>query len=134
MIDVGSVIKLDKDKAVVRIRRKTLCDSCEHKCGMAGDAKFNDVILKNTIGANVGDNVEIKFDDYVATKFASAVYLIPLVLATIGLIIALKFNLSELLQFGIAVLALIVSGVITFFIDKRYKKSAHAPELVKIVE
>ncbi|MCL1900919.1 MAG: SoxR reducing system RseC family protein [Firmicutes bacterium] len=132
MTEIGTVIKLNKNSAVVRIERKSMCNSCK-MCGIASDAPHIDIRLKNDVSAKANDKVEISIADGIVIKSSLIVYLIPLFFAFIGLLIGLFFA-DEIIQlilfFGFLVLGFCCVILLNFFIKKNPK---YQQKIVKVL-
>ena len=90
----GTVKMCDGGFAVVEVRRRVMCDgcpkdssadpSCGHSCAVGvllGDRKNMAVRVKNTLGANPGDTVELETKDKTVLMSAFTVFILPLALA-----------------------------------------------------
>ena len=80
MTERGVVVKLKGKRATVRFDRRSACDSC-HMCAVTRDGMKVEVVIENTLGANVGDFVEVEMAQRFVLTAAAIVYVIPLVLA-----------------------------------------------------
>ncbi len=88
-IEEGEVIKiLPKHRAKVKIKRHSQCVGCQHRgfCDPFGK-EFMVVDVLNTIGAKIGQKVEVEFPNYPKTKAMFVLYIIPLFALIIGALI-----------------------------------------------
>ena len=115
MTERGVVVKVKGKRATVRFDRRSACDSC-HMCAVTRDGMKVEVVIENTLGANVGDFVEVEMAQRFVLTAAVIVYLIPLVLVALGVGVGVVF--SELVQVILAVAGLVVGFVIAFLLDK----------------
>ena len=131
MTERGVVVKLKGKRATVRFDRRSACDSC-HMCAVTRDGMKVEVVIENTLGANVGDFVEVEMAQRFVLTAAAIVYVIPLVLVALGVGIGVLF--SELVQVILAVVGLVVGFVIAFLLDKFVirKKKGFSPRMTKI--
>jgi len=132
MTETGTVIKLKKDLAVVRIERKSACDSCK-MCAIRPNSPHIDVNVKNEVSAKVNDIVEIYLTDGAVIKSSLIVYVIPLVFALIGLIIGLMFK-NQVAQLLMFVGFLVLGFVCVYLIDRAIRrKEKYKQKILKIL-
>ena len=105
MTERGVVAKIKGNKATVRFDRRSACDKC-HMCATTKDGMKVEVVVENTLGANVGDFVEVEMGEKYVLTAAAIVYVIPLVLIGAGIGIGTLIN--ELAQALLHVLAQLV--------------------------
>lgn len=131
MIERGVVVKVKGKRATVRFDRRSACDSC-HMCAVTRDGMKVEVVIENTLGANVGDFVEVEMAQRFVLTAAVIVYLIPLVLVALGVGIGVLFN--ELTQILLAVGGLVIGFVIAFLLDRFVikKKKGFSPQMKSI--
>ena len=131
MTERGVVVKVKGKRATVRFDRRSACDSC-HMCAVTRDGMKVEVVIENTLGANVGDFVEVEMAQRFVLTAAVIVYLIPLALVALGVGIGVLFN--ELTQILLAVGGLVVGFVIAFLLDRFVikKKKGFSPQMKSI--
>lgn len=131
MTERGVVAKIKGKKATVRFDRRSACDSC-HMCAVTRDGMKVEVIIDNTLNANVGDFVEVEMGEKFVLTAAAIVYIIPLILVGAG--IGLGTLVSELAQILMAVSGLIIGFVIAFLLDRFVirKKKGFSPVMKAI--
>ena len=128
MEQVGFVRNINKDKAVLEVRRASGCGSC-NGCAGGCEVKTHIITLKNTIDAKVGDYVELKGEPKSIIKYMFIIYMIPFAFLISGIVLGDNYfkgmgNANyELLSFGTGVLFLIVSFFLVRLVDKRIAKS-----------
>ena len=83
MTERGVVTKVKGKKATVQFDRKSACDSC-HMCAVTRDGMKVQIVIENTLDANVGDFVSVQMGERFVLTAALIVYIIPLVLVGIG--------------------------------------------------
>ena len=91
MTERGVVVKVKGKRATVRFDRRSACDSC-HMCAVTRDGMKVEVVIENTLGANVGDFVEVEMAQKFVLTAAVIVYLIPLVLVAFGVGVGVIFS------------------------------------------
>ncbi len=131
MTERGVVTKVKGNKATVSFDRKSACDNC-HMCAVTKDGMKVEIVVENTLGANVGDFVSIEMGDKFVLTAATIVYIIPLVLVFAGLMIGRI--LSDLAEILFAVGGLVVGFVIAFLLDRLVirKKKGFSPRMKEI--
>lgn len=134
MIEIGQVIKAQKKKALVRLKRTSRCGECQacKTSENSGKEMFAEAV--NTMGAKVGDWVKISVEPKYLLQVGLAVYLLPLggfLLGILGgflLATALGFRfLAEGVSFFSGLFFMVLSG---FFLRSYSKKVASKCEPV----
>lgn len=125
------VAKIKGNKATVRFDRRSACDKC-HMCATTKDGMKVEVVVENTLGANVGDYVEVEMGEKYVLTAAAIVYVIPLVLIGAGIGIGTLIN--EFAQALFALGGLIIGFVIAILLDKLVirKKKGFVPTMKAI--
>lgn len=131
MTERGVVSKIKGNKATVQFERHSACDKC-HMCAVTKDTMKVEVTLDNTLGANVGDFVEVEMGERYVLTAAAIVYVIPLVLIGVGIGVGTLIN--ELAQVLMALGGLVIGFVIAILLDKLVirKKKGFAPRMKSI--
>ncbi len=131
MTERGIVSKIKGNKATVRFDRRSACDKC-HMCATTKDGMKVEVVVENTLGANVGDFVEVEMGERYVLTAAAIVYVIPLVLVGVGIGIGTLIN--ELAQALLALAGLVLGFVIAILLDKLVirKKKEFCPAMKAI--
>lgn len=91
----GSVKRIEKEFAIVEIKKKSACEGC-HKtaeggcslCRLVGEDRPMEVRAKNPLGAEVGDRVAVESGTGRMLFYALLVFVLPLLLAGIGFAVA----------------------------------------------
>lgn len=134
MTDTGHVIELKGKDAVIRIFRSSACGNCS-MCGLTSDKKYVDIEVENTLDANVGDQVEIAFNDTSAFKVSAIVYLIPLFAALLLMLIGYLMRVADWILCIVFVVGLGFGFLIVRHIDLKYAKNMKlVPKMVKIIK
>lgn len=131
MTERGVVSKIKGNKATVQFDRHSACDKC-HMCAVSKDTMKVEVVVENTLGANVGDFVEVEMGERYVLTAAAVVYVIPLVLIGVG--IGLGTLLNELAQVLLGLAGLIVGFVVAILLDRLVirKKKGFCPTMKSI--
>ena len=134
MTDTGHVIELKGKDAVIRIYRSSACGNCS-MCGLTSDKKYVDIEVENTLDANVGDQVEIAFNDTSASKVSAIVYLIPLFAALLLMLLGYLAKVADWILCIVFVVGLGLGFLIVRHIDLNYAKNMKlVPKMVKIIK
>lgn len=86
----GRIVKLEGKYAVVALERTEMCDRCR-ACRVSKDSKHVETKVKNALGANVGDIVDVNMHR-IPLLWSSLIYLVPLALVAAG--VAIGYPLS----------------------------------------
>ncbi len=137
----GYVIEIvDSITAKIKMQKHSACASCG-KCASSTDKKDIIVEVDNTLGAKVGDYVEVNMDSVNVIKAASIIYIIPLVALLGGTILSYKmlsyfdilFNI-EIISGGIGVLLTILSYLAIKSRDFKFRESRnYIPIITKVI-
>jgi len=128
--EIGIVMGLQGDKAVVAVRRHSACEGCAAggscKAGEAGSAEL---IAINKVDARPGDQVKVSFTAYTYLKGSLIFYGIPALALVLGAVVgkdmlsAYVAGIDQDTVSGIAGLSFcVVSFVIVRLIMKRFEK------------
>lgn len=129
MLEIGQVVKIKKGRATVSFKRQSACDSC-HMCAVTKDGMKVETLIPNSLDANVGDFVEVEMGGRFVLTAAVVAYIIPLLLVGAGIAIGTLF--SEMIQFVLALVGLVIGIGIAIVIDKAVKKKkGFTPQMVR---
>ena len=128
MVERGVVTKVKGKRATVSFDRRSACDSC-HMCAVTKDGMKVEIVVENTLGANVGDFVTVEMGEKFVLTAATIVYVLPLVLVGAG--IGIGTLISELAQIIMAVGGLVVGFAIAFLLDRFVirKRKGFSPQM-----
>lgn len=97
MESIGQITEINGDRATVEVRRTSACEGC-HKnaeggcsvCTLLGGEKSRTMraVVRNPLGAGVGDTVRIESPTERTLLWAALVFLLPLALTAAGFAIA----------------------------------------------
>ncbi len=121
MDELGLVVDLKDEIAIVNIKRKSACGSCKAcEMGRSNMSELN-VEVKNLLGAQRGDHVRIQMQTPDILKAAFLVYMIPL-LALLGVVTITYFiqqsqgALNEPMMIAVGLVLMVLSF---FFVRKK---------------
>ncbi|ESP93874.1 MULTISPECIES: SoxR reducing system RseC family protein [Pseudoalteromonas] len=130
-----TVSELKGNTAWLISEQKPACEGCNGKCGSQVFSKLfgthkKAFPLPNSYKLNVGQKVKLALDDSKVVQHALWVYLLPLLMAFLGMFSALLiFSLPEIGQIGFA----IVFAAVGFVIAKMKGQSLkHEVKVIKI--
>lgn len=123
MQEHGKVIEVEKDTAVVRVKRHSACGHCKAcAIGRSGE-EYIDLRMENTIQCAVGDEVTLELEDPEVLKAAIIVYMIPLSALLAGFIASyLVLNQIGAYAEWKVVLVSLVCLVLSYFIVRKMDK------------
>ena len=84
----GFIMEIVDDRtAKLKMQRHSACAACG-KCATTNSAESKEILVEvdNTIGAKVGDHVEVSMDNMNVLKAAVMAYIIPLIALLVGTI------------------------------------------------
>lgn len=131
MHQIGVVIELNGDKAKLRFKRSKACANC--KVCMSAGAEHAIVEIQNTIGAKVGDSVEIMLHSRNIVKASVIAYGIPLILLLLGVALGSQWGDWYAAGTGI-VFALAGFGVLRLLELKFARMGEFKPRMIRIVD
>ncbi len=140
MIEYGKVIALKEDKVVILIKRHAACGDCG-ACHVSKEQMEMRLLAENTLGASVGDDVELNIETVDFLSAVSIMYLVPLIALVVGVFAgyysSIWSGLTIMLSQGIgAALGIVLMGASFFLIKlnedsiKRMKK--YRPVIISI--
>ena len=137
----GYIVEIvDSVTAKLKLKRHSACTSCG-KCATTSEEKYIIVEADNTIGAKVGDRVEVNMETVNVLKAAFIAYTIPLLallLGTVGTFYGLKAknitNNVEIISGEAGLIFTILSFLILKKNDKKFRESKeYIPIVTKII-
>lgn len=140
MDQIGYVISTNDDYATIDVRRTSACGDKCGSCSGGCSVPATRINIRNTIGAEVGNFVEIEMETKNLLKSAFIAYVIPLLMLIIGIAGGISMFKSiglanyELLGFFTGLFFLGISFLILRVIDNRIKKNkSNELKLVRIL-
>lgn len=129
MTEIGRIIKLEDDKAVVRFFRKGECDRCLI-CSAVKDGMQVELPVKNSLELNVGDFVKVEVYKKSNYRASILIYLLPPVL------VALCAGLGSLAGLGasiiLGIVGLVVGLAFALPIDICILRKNGAPRMIEV--
>jgi len=138
MREVGEVVRIEDDRAVVRIQRSSACRHCG-ACSFGTKQDEMLLTLPNRLGAKPGDMVEVALESVHLLRASAITYLVPLVALILGVIIGYVVGgyLAVDRQLAGAVLGLIFTALAFLLIrslDPVFRKSGNfTPSMVAVL-
>lgn len=129
----GYIIEIvDEKTAKLKMQRHSACASCGKCQTLSSETKDILVEVDNTIGAKIGDHVEVNMDNMNVLKATALAYIVPLVflmLGTIGSYFVLD-KLIEVQGIGVEIISgligiamMLISYVILRINDNKFRES-----------
>lgn len=133
----GYIVEIvDSVTAKLKLKRHSACASCG-KCATTSEEKDIIVEVDNTIGAKVGDRVEVNMETVNVLKAVFIAYTIPLVallLGTVGTFYGLKaINITDNVELISGGVGLIFTFIVFLMLKKNDKKFRDSKEYIPIV-
>lgn len=134
MEQIGEVVELRGKNALVRIKRVSSCgencSSCSGDCAPTASV----VCAVNGLSAKVGDTVKLHMSAPSFLLLAFLGYIFPLIVCVGVYFLAHKITDSVMISDICAVLSLILTLVIFYFVDKIPRKSSRfSSRIIKIL-
>lgn len=140
MQQVGFVKKINGDKMELEVKRVSGCGENCKGCGSSCNIPPHYISLKNNLGAEVGDFVELKGETNKILKYTLIVYMIPFIFFIGGIALGSSifktkgFANHESLGFLIGLIFLIISFFFLKIIDKKVgKKKEETISVIRIL-
>lgn len=134
MLSEGYVLRIEGEFATVGVKRHTACDTCRAQCGGHCDkASTVETVVKNTLGAKVGDRVRLYSGTATVMGFAATVFLLPIVMAGAGFAVPYLLGGSTAVNSVAAVAAFFLS-YLGIWLKYRNKKSWETIKMQEILE
>lgn len=130
IVEECTVTQLDGKYAIVSLLKQEKCEGCK----ICSFGKKNMISLSaiNNIECKVNDNVLVEMPEKSITLSPVILYIIPLVLLTLGIV--LGSFVSEIFAILLGVALVIIGIVIVALIDRLYRKNPiYMPKIIKKV-
>ena len=132
MDDIGTVVSLSGNSAVVKINKSKKCNACKACTFLPGQDAVN-VLAENKKGAAVGDTVRVTAQKPLALKASLLCYLMPLAFALVGMAIGVCFGeLATICAFFGGLF--LGYGVLRLFERAIAKKREYRPAVAEILK
>lgn len=129
----GYVIEIvDKNTAKLRMQKHSACASCGKCRDLSSESKEILVEVDNTIGAKIGDYVEVNMENINVLKATALAYLVPLAFLLIGTatsyfvlysLTGIEEIIIELISGSIGVFLMLVAYILLKKNDKKFHES-----------
>ena len=125
--------------ATVEVARSTMCEGCEKSggcgghcaiSGIVGDSRSMTARALNSVGAVVGDTVEVESSERVVLGSAALVFLVPLAVCALFFFLGTRLFGSEGAGVGAAGAGFVLAFVCIGLIDKRLARRAPSIRIV----
>jgi len=116
MIEIGKVIKTEEEKAIVLLNSSEYCNKC--KVCFFDEKGQRTLKIYNTVGAEVGDEVEVFIPEGMISKLSFSIFVVPIAAFLIGYWIVFIASRKEML----GAIGGIVAFVLTFYALWLYEK------------
>ncbi len=133
MTEIGRVIKIKNNEALVRIDRKSACSGCG-VCAFKPSDLYIDIPLQNTLNAKTGDRVEVDITSGSVAKMSVTAYLLPLIFSVLLLVVGVISTFPEWVSILMFFVGLVIGFFIVATIDKRvYRRKDNMPKMINIL-
>lgn len=135
MEQIGEIVELRGNRAVVRIYRASSCG--ENCASCSGGCKPTTTMIEahNTASANVGDTVKLEMNSASFLLLAFIGYILPILICIATYFVVDKFTGNTLLADLSAIFSLIAVLLIFFLFDKLPRKSTRfSSRIIKILK
>ncbi len=123
MTEVGRVVSVNEDAAVVAMEKSGSCDKCG-LCMASSDGKEVLLLARNEAGAGPGDTVEIEISAGKVLVAAFSLYMLPVLMTILGFVVgsAISDGSEEsVLPIALAVAFLVVSFLAVWLFDLKVR-------------
>ena len=137
--ETGKVVALKGDQVWVQTIRTSACQSCgaRNGCGQkvlaaASGGRANQILVANTVGAAVGDEVTIGIDEQALLGASLLVYAVPLMLMVVASVLGHQLSGG---QDGVAMLGAVAGLTLGFFGAGKLQRGGrrdYEPRLVRV--
>ena len=126
---------LPGEEAQVSIKRETACGHDCTSCGACG-AQARPIIaeVKNPLGAQVGDDVDIETNTSRVLGLACVVYVVPIILLLAFYAIANSIWESEVLSIGGAAFGLLCGVLVSIAVNKAEARKSATSTIVRVID
>lgn len=135
--DVGIVVEIYKDNAIIEFSRSEACNTCKLKafCFQKG-GDLTKLTMKNSLGAQIGDQIQFEISPQMRILSSFLVFILPIIFM-IGSYFIFKsaVGLSENLSILLSLASVVIAFVFVKLIDNQIKKKALIqPKMVSILK
>ncbi len=118
MQEIGTIVSLRGNKALIQVNRGDKCEGC-NVCHAFGENKMQ-LEASNRIDAQVGDVVQVDINPGDVLRGSVLVFLFPLAMMIVGYFVGMRFSVNGTEGAGIlgALVALALSFLVVKFFDR----------------
>lgn len=133
----GIITRTEGDIAWVKVRRSSMCESCNSKniCNTLSDGNTMEAEVYNPVNARVDDRVEFMISTSSLLKITTLLYIVPVIFLLIGAISGYNhFSPPEFYALILGLSGFFLSYFIIRFISQRMvRKRKFTPEIIRIL-
>lgn len=137
----GSITRVEGDKAWVRVRRSSMCETCSSQgvCSNLSGGEVMEAEAFNTAKASKGDWVRLNIPDKSILKISFVFYMIPVVFLIVGTYFGYKWGpaLSMDPELGALILGLTTCGLsflpVKLFAGRAQHNRNYMPEITRVL-
>ena len=139
----ATVLETNGKEAVIEVSRATMCDGCEKHGGCEGHCEITGLLstggkmktrAKNTLGAEVGDTVEVETASSKVLGYAALVFVLPIIVAGILYFAADSVWHTESAGLIGAAVGFVLTFAVIAAVDRVKRKKEPDIEIVDIVK
>lgn len=142
MEETGIVRNIVGEKAVVLVKRQSVCDQCSSSGSLCrGMGDMNEIEAMNRAGAKEGDTVRVLFKPYSYLKGTALIYGVPAICLVAGAVFGKSFLprffpqsdpelLSAFCGFALFIAGLLGMKILTRHMDKRTESMPVVDEVI----
>lgn len=131
---VGTVISVDKNLAVISVKRTSACGENCANCKSVCQGTEVQTTAENKIGAHAGDVVKVESDTKDVLRAAVILYILPVLAAIIVAVISYANKLSDIFVVLISAISFFASFVFLKCFEKNLTPKSYITKIIKVVE
>jgi len=131
--DIAVVKSVDDKTVTIQIKKTDSCKSCSMKGVCGTSSKPIEHKIKTDLELKVGDRVKVYLSPGVKILSSFIIFVFPILLMILFYFLGKILLNSENLAILISIIGLLFSGIIIYFIDKKYAKKIHFEIVEKIL-
>ncbi|EEG77707.1 SoxR reducing system RseC family protein [Dethiobacter alkaliphilus] len=138
MEQVGTVVDVKDDIAIVAVRRHETCSKCGG-CGVAVSGRGDNYIeAQNVVNAVVGQTVKVATDTSNVLKASFVVYIVPMLFLLLGIwlgqVIDGEFGVMARFDIVLGIIFLVGSYLVVRGYDKKMAAGEKPASVIEIIE
>ena len=135
--EVGWVKAVEEDKVVITLKAGSQCSRCGARmvCAAGSGQPVRELKIPNTLGARVGEKVEITYRESSRIVQAFLLFIVPILFLLTGYVVGRSAFGTEGAAAASAFVGLLVSlGLLRIINNIVEKRQVYIPEMTRIVE